>query len=210
MGTGDSAEGSTPQNLASLGGKTLRVDRFTGQGWPTNPFAGSSNPDTARILSFGHRNVQGVTIHPDSGEVWTVEHGPSRDDEVNRIVAGGNYGWNPVPGYNESVPMTDFAEFPTAITAAWSTGAPTLALADGAFLSSGTWGSWRNGLAVTSLKNQSLRVLFFTDNGAYRGQRIVLSGEYGRLRAVAEGLTDRCYLTTSNGAGNDKVLRIDP
>ncbi len=210
VGTGDSAEGSTPQNLASLGGKTLRVDRFTGQGLASNPFAGSSNPDTARLYSYGHRNIQGVAIHPDNGEVWTVEHGPSRDDEVNRIVAGGNYGWNPVPGYNESVPMTDLVEFPTAITAAWSTGAPTLALADAAFLSNNSWGSWRNGLAVTSLKNRTLRVLFFTDDGQYRGQRIVLSGEYGRLRAVAEGPGGSLYVTTSNGQGNDRLLRINP
>ncbi|MGI9609828.1 MAG: PQQ-dependent sugar dehydrogenase, partial [Acidimicrobiia bacterium] len=210
VGTGDSAVGSHPQNLASLGGKTLRVDRSTGEGWPTNPFAESENPNTARILSFGHRNVQGVSIHPTTGEVWTVEHGPSRDDEVNRIVPGGNYGWNPVPGYNESVPMTDSAEFPSAISAAWSTGAPTLALADGAFLRSSNWGSWRNGLAVTALKNRSLRVLFFTDDGRYRGQRQLISGDYGRLRAVAEGPDGSLYLTTSNGGGQDQVLRLRP
>jgi glucose/arabinose dehydrogenase len=210
VGTGDSAVGSLPQNLASLGGKTLRVNRFSGDAWPSNPFSGSSNPDTARILSYGHRNVQGVTIHPDTGEVWTVEHGPSRDDEVNRIVAGGNYGWNPVPGYNESVPMTDTSEFPGAITAAWSTGAPTLALSGASFLSSNSWGSWRNGLAVTALKNQSLRILFFTADGRYRGQRQVIDGEYGRLRAVAEGPDGSLYITTSNGAGQDKVLQVTP
>jgi glucose/arabinose dehydrogenase len=210
VGTGDSAVGSVPQDLGSLGGKTLRVNRSTGLGWPTNPFNASANPDTARILSFGHRNVQGVAVHPGTGDIWTVEHGPSRDDEVNRIVAGGNYGWNPVTGYNESVPMTDLSEFPNAITAAWSTGAPTLALSDGAFLTSNSWGSWRNGLAVTSLKDRSLRVLFFTDDGAYRGQHIVLRGDYGRLRAVAEGPDGALLVTTSNGGGQDKLLRIDP
>ncbi len=210
VGTGDSAVGSLPQNLASLGGKTLRVNRMTGQAWPTNPFAGSSNPDTARILSFGHRNVQGVAVHPDSGDVWTVEHGPSRDDEVNRIIPGGNYGWNPVPGYNESVPMTNTAAFPEAVSAAWSTGAPTLALADGAFLSNNAWGSWKNGLAVTALKNRSLRVLFFTEDGRYRGQTLLIDGEHGRLRAVAEGSGGSLYITTSNGGGTDQILKVTP
>ncbi len=210
VGTGDSANGSLPQNLTSLGGKTLRVDRLTGEGLATNPFASSSDGNTRRVLSFGHRNIQGVAIHPDSGEVWTVEHGPNRDDEVNRIRSGGNYGWNPVPGYNESVPMTDLAEFPSAIGAAWSTGAPTLALADAAFLSDDAWGSWRTGLAVTALKNRSLRVMFFSDDGSYRGRQVVINGEYGRLRGVAEGPDGALYVTTSNGGGQDRILRVSP
>ncbi|NNE96503.1 MAG: DUF4214 domain-containing protein [Acidimicrobiales bacterium] len=210
IGTGDSAVGSLPQNLSSLGGKTLRVDPTTGLGVSDNPFSSSSNPDTARLLSFGHRNVQGVSIHPETGDVWTVEHGPSSDDEVNRIVPGGNYGWNPVPGYNESVPMTDLAEFPDAVPAAWATGFPTLALADGEFLTAPQWGAWRNGFAVSALKNQSLRVLFFADNGLPLGQSLIIDGDYGRLRAVAETADGSLLVTTSNGSGNDQVLRVSP
>ncbi len=211
VGTGDSANGSLPQNLTSLGGKTLRVDPETGSGAPDNPFASSANANTRRLLSFGHRNIQGVDVHPRTGEVWTVEHGPDRDDEINRIVAGKNYGWNPVPGYNESVPMTDLAEFPTAEPAAWSTGSPTLALADNAFLTSSQWGSWRYGMAVTSLKNRSLRIaLFDVDDGAYLGHLPVIDGDYGRLRSVAEGPDGSLFVTTSNGGGRDVVLRVQP
>jgi glucose/arabinose dehydrogenase len=210
VGTGDAAVGSLPQDLRSLGGKTLRVDRFSGEAPPDNPFADSPDPATRKILSYGHRNVQGIAVHPITGDVWSVEHGPSRDDEVNRIVPGANFGWHPVPGYNERVPMTDRSEFPAAIEAAWATGAPTLALSGAAFLSDPAWGSWRNGLAVASLKNQSLRVLFFTDDGQYRGQQLVLSGDHGRLRAAAVGPDGSLYLTTSNGAGRDSVLRIQP
>jgi glucose/arabinose dehydrogenase len=210
IGTGDAAVGSHPQDLRSLGGKTLRVDRSTGAAPADNPFADSTNVATRRILSYGHRNVQGIAIHPRTGDVWSVEHGPDRDDEVNRIVAGGNYGWNPVPGYNERVPMTDDAEFPRAIEAAWATGAPTLALSGAAFLSDPAWGSWRDGLAVTALKNRSLRLLFFTDDGEYRGQHVVIGGDYGRLRAAAQGPDGSLYVTTSNGAGRDTILRVRP
>jgi len=210
VGTGDSANGSLPQDLTSLGGKTLRVDRFSGDGVASNPFADSGNAATRRILSFGHRNIQGVAIHPRTGEVWTAEHGPSRDDEVNRIVSGGNFGWNPVPGYNESVPMTDRAEFPGAVPAAWATGAPTLALADVAFLGHQRWGSWQDGLVVSSLKNQSLRVLFFADDGSYRGQQPLISGQFGRLRGVAEGPDGSLFVTTSVGNGQDRILMVSP
>lgn len=211
IGTGDSANGALPQRLTSLGGKTLRVDAVTGEGAPTNPFATATNANTRRLLSFGHRNIQGVDVHPVTGEVWTVEHGPDRDDEINRIIEGKNYGWNPVPGYNESVPMTDLAEFPNAEPAAWSTGSPTLALADNAFLSNPQWGAWRYGMAVTSLKNRSLRIaLFSVEDGSYLGHLPIVDGEHGRLRGVAEGPDGSLFVTTSNGGGNDVVLRIQP
>ena len=106
VGTGDAAFGTNPQSLTSLGGKTLRLNRMTGKPWPTNPFISSSNARTRYVLTFGHRNVQGLAQRPD-GSVWSVEHGTSRDDEVNHLGGGGNYGWNPVPGYDESKPMTD-------------------------------------------------------------------------------------------------------
>lgn len=210
VGTGDAATGSLPQNLASFGGKTLRVDREDGAALGDNPFAGSTNPVTARILSYGHRNVQGVAVHPDTGEVWTVEHGPDRDDEINRIVPGANYGWHPVPGYNERVPMTDLGRFPDAEPARYATGFPTLALSGATFLTDDRWGSWRAGLAVTALKNRTLSVFFFGEHGGSLGRHTVISGQYGRLRGVAEGPTGSIFVTTSNGGGNDRVLRIDP
>ena len=73
--------------------------------WPGNPFAGAST-NRRYVHTYGHRNVQGLAERAD-GSLWSVEHGSDRDDEVNLLVNGGDYGWNPVPGYNESVPMTD-------------------------------------------------------------------------------------------------------
>lgn len=209
IGTGDAATGTNPQDLISLAGKVLRVDPATGSPAPGNPFTGSGNANTQLIYSYGHRNVQGVAIHPDTGQIWTAEHGPNRDDEINLIVPGANYGWNPVPGYNEAVPMTDLAEFPTALSARYSTGAPTLALSGADFLSDQAWGSWRGGLAVAALKDQTLRVMFFSPEGLRLGERVLIDGQYGRLRAVHSTPDGSLLVTTSKGS-NDQIIGIQP
>ncbi len=210
IGTGDAAVGTTPQSLNSLGGKVLRVDSATGAALGDNPFAESANPNTQLIYSFGHRNVQGLAIHPDTGAIWNVEHGPDRDDEINEIIAGGNYGWDPVPGYTEAVPMTDLAKFPGAISARLSTGAPTLALSGADFLAHPSWGSWRGGLAVAALKNRTLRLYFFAPDGQPLGSRVLIDQIYGRLRAVHHSPDGTLLVTTSNGAGSDQVIQITP
>ena len=206
IATGDAATGTVPQDLTSLGGKILRVDASTGAGAPTNPFAPSV------VYSYGHRNVQGLALRPGTDQMWSVEHGSSVDDEVNLLVAGGNYGWNPVPGYNESVPMTDLAEFPDAITARWSSGDPTLATSGGVFLEGSAWGEWEGRLAVATLKAASLRVFEFAADGTLVSELTVpeLDGHYGRLRTPVMGPGGALYVSTSNGRGGDRILRIVP
>ena len=103
VGTGDAAIGTNPRDLTSLGGKTLRLDRMTGAPWPDNPFIGAANARQRYVVTYGHRNVQGLAQRRD-GTLWSIEHGSYRDDEVNLLADGGDYGWNPVPGYNEAVP----------------------------------------------------------------------------------------------------------
>lgn len=92
VGTGDSARAAIAQDRGSLGGKVLRVDLATGGPAPGNPFAGSANPNERLLFSYGHRNMQGVTIRPGTGEPFATEHGPTVDDEVNVLLPGGNYG----------------------------------------------------------------------------------------------------------------------
>ncbi len=205
VGTGDAAVGTTPQDLTSLGGKVLRVDALTGAPVAGNPFIDSANANTQLLYTYGHRNVQGLALRPGTTEMWSVEHGPARDDEVNRLLAGANAGWNPVPGYNEQVSMTNLG-LANADPAEWSTGSPTLALAGGAWLDDSDWGSFDGGLAVTALKNQTLRFLFFNDDGLYLGQRVVLDGEFGRLRAVHQAPDGSIYVSTSTGS--DRIIRL--
>lgn len=208
VGTGDAAIGTTPQSLTSLGGKVLRVDPDTGAGVAGNPFASSANATTRRIWSYGHRNVQGMAIRPSDGTLWTAEHGPDRDDEINPGTTG-NFGWNPVPGYNENVPMTDTAAYPSAVGAAWSSGAPTVATSGITWLPNRGWGIWNNLLVVANLKDQSLLILKPQADGTMTQVAKPYDGTFGRLRTAQVGPDGLLYLTTSNGS-NDRIIRITP
>lgn len=197
IGTGDAAIGTNPQNLASLGGKVLRVDPVTGAGWPSNPFAPSPNLDTRRIFTYGHRNVQGLSERPGTSQMWSVEHGPLRDDEINRLRPGGNAGWNPVPDYNESVPMTDTA-LPNAMPAAWSTGSPTLAISGAEWLDNVGWGPLNRGLAVSALKGQGLWVYLFNVEGLSLGRSAPLATG-SRFRGLHQTADGSLWVTAENG-----------
>ncbi len=204
IATGDAATGTVPQDLTSFGGKVLRVDPTTGAGAPTNPFAPS------RVYTYGHRNMQGLALRPGTSQMWSVEHGPEFDDEINLLVAGRNYGWDPVPGYNQGVPMTDLVKFPGAIEARWSSGSSTLATSGGIFLEGVQWGVWEGRLAVATLKDSKLRLFEFTPEGDYVSQVVVpeFDGAYGRLRTPMMGPDGALYVTTSNGGGQDRILRV--
>ena len=207
IATGDAASGTVPQDLTSLGGKVLRVDASTGAGAPANPYASSP-----RIYTYGHRNVQGLALRPGTTQMWSVEHGPSVDDEINLLVAGRNYGWDPVPGYNEGVPMTGLVKFPDAVEAKWSSGSPTLATSGGIFLQGDQWGVWEGRLAVATLKDRKLRLFEFTEDGTFVSQVVVpeLDGDFGRLRTPMMGPDGALYVSTSNGSGVDRILRVTP
>lgn len=206
VGTGDAADEANPQGLDSLGGKVLEV---TPDGDPADPGWHVEGADP-RILTYGHRNVQGLALQPGTGVVWSVEHGPVRDDEVNVLVPGANYGWDPGRGYEESVPMTDTDAFPDAVEAVWSSGAPTHATSGAVFLEGERWGAWDGALAVAELKGSGVTI-FQVD-----GERIVgevrpreLDGTYGRLRSLTLADDGSLWVTTSN-AENDMVLRVTP
>lgn len=209
VGTGDAAVGSHPRDLDSLGGKTLRLNRFSGKPWPTNPYADASTPRRF-VHTFGHRNVQGLTQRAD-GSLWSVEHGSTRDDEVNRLVNGGDYGWNPVPGYNESVPMTDQGLPGTQVEAAWRSGYPTVATSGADFVQGREWGALKGALAVACLK--ASRVIFMTFDGSGKLKRTRVPDalrRFGRLRGVTQAPDGALLVTTSNGNGRDSILRVTP
>ncbi|MEU4741074.1 PQQ-dependent sugar dehydrogenase [Actinosynnema sp. NPDC023658] len=206
VGTGDTARGTAAQDRSTLGGKVLRVDLATGEGVAGNPFGD-------RIYTYGHRNVQGIAVRQD-GMVFTAEHGPDVDDEVNVLKPGGNYGWDPsrggtVGGYDESVPMTDLERFPDAVPAVWSSGDPTEAICDAAFLVGEQWGDLDGVLAVTALKGTKVLLFTVTQEGGVHSVAIPpeLDGTHGRLRGAELGPDGALYVTTSNGT-DDEVLRV--
>ena len=198
IGTGDNALGSNPQDTGSLAGKVLRADPDTG--------------DVA-VWTLGHRNVQGLAVRPGTGQVFSVEHGPDRDDEVNLLREGANYGWNPVGSgeYDESVPMTD-TSIPGAVPAVWSSGAPTLAASGATFLDGSQWGDYDGLLLLGLLKEQGVLALRLDPAGALVEQFRLpeLDRTQGRIRSVQQGGDGALYVTTDNGNGTDRLLRVTP
>ncbi len=209
IGTGDAAIGSVPQDPRSLGGKILHVTR-DGSPAPNNPTGVGLDP---RIWSYGHRNVQGLAWRSSDGLGVSTEHGPDTDDELN-LVIWGNFGWDPVPsgggaGYNEAVPMTDRAKFPSAVPAVWSSGRPTQAPSGITFLSGSRWGNWNGALAGAFLKSSRL-VIAQVDAQGRLGDLGLSITDQGRLRTPVQGPDGNLYVTTDNGGGQDKILRIAP
>jgi aldose sugar dehydrogenase len=198
VGTGDTAEGTAAQDPRSLGGKVLRVDPATGE---------------REVWTLGHRNVQGLAVRPGGDQVFAVEHGPDRDDEVNLLQPGGNYGWDPDGNgsYDESVPMTD-ESIERAVPAVWSSGQPTLAPSGAAFLDGRQWGAYDGLLLVGLLKARGVLALRLDDAGALLEQFRLpeLDGAFGRIRSLTQGMDGALYVTTDNGANEDKVLRVTP
>lgn len=200
VGTGDAAIGTNPQDDGSLGGKVLRIDR--------DGNAAPGNPGGRRWFSKGHRNVQGIAFRGVDELGVSAEHGPSVDDEINLLVSG-NFGWDPVPGYNESVPMTDTEKYPDAVEAIFSTGSPTLAYSGAEFVAGSGWADWNGALVVATLKAQHLHLYFIdADGNAVDGGRWV-EGR-GRLRSPRMGPDGLLYITTDGSSGSGQVLRVSP
>jgi len=207
ISTGDAAEGTNPQDLNSLGGKLLRVNR-NGKPIDDNPFVGVAGDD--RIYNYGHRNVQGLAFRPGTKVPFTVEHGTGCDDEVNIGLKGANYGWDPVPGYNESTPMTDLTKFPNAIPAAWKSGCPTIAPSGATFLAGPQWEGWRGFLVVAVLKDHYLQIFRVSGDGLVAtpvAQRF--RSMNARLRSAVQGPDGNLYIATDVGPGGE-IWKITP
>ena len=179
-GTGDAGVPARAQDPRSLGGKVLRM-RPDGRPPADSPFG-------SVVHSYGHRNVQGLAFDG-AGRLWASELGQDRWDEVNHVVAGGNYGWPVVEGRN-----TD-ARF-RAPAHVWS---PSQASPSGM--------TWTGGaLLVAALRGQRLWRL---DLSGTRVVRVTSSyaGTFGRLRTAARSPDGALWLLTANGR-DDRLLRI--
>ena len=193
------------------------MDATTGAGAPGNPFS-----QAPLIYTHGHRNLQGLALRPGTSQMWSVEHGPRVDDEINLLAAGGNYGWDPARldenmkiSYNQDdSPMTDLVKFPSAIEAKWSSGSPTVATSGAIFLEGEQWGQWEGRLAVATLANKSLRIFEFDADGGLVSHVVPpeLYKTYGRLRTPMLGPDGALYISTDTTAdtNSDKILRVTP
>ena len=214
MSVHNGANHAAPQDLGLLGGKVLRFDAATGQGAADNPF-----PTAPLVYTYGHRNPQGLALRPGTTEMWSVEHGPLWDDEVNLLTPGANYGWNPnsegPSEWAQNASMTDLDAFPDAVVARWTSGFATIAPSGATFLEGDDWGEWEGRLAVATLKTLSLRLFEFSAEGEYVSQVVATDVErlHYRLRTPVLGPDGALYITTSDATyapGTDRILRVVP
>jgi glucose/arabinose dehydrogenase len=198
MSMGDAADVSTSQDLGSLNGKILR---FTDEG-RTAP----GNPFPSPIWSYGHRNPQGFDWAR-NGDLWETEHGPTGNDEVNLIQAGGNYGWPVITGSQTRAGMATPVLFFS----------PSIAPSGASFYRGTAIAGFRDDFFAGTLAGQSLLRVRFDPADPRRviGNERLLQGRYGRLRDVVSGPDGHLYVSTSNRDGrntpvadDDRVLRI--
>lgn len=195
--TGDASESQDAQNPQVLNGKVLRFTLDGGvRPHPDNPFGNA-------VFTYGHRNPEGLAAR--DGMLYAIEHGPTQDDEVNRLEKGANYGWPEVTGRSDRPEFTDpIVVFPDIIAPA------------GGVFYDGPIERWQGDLFLGALAETHLRRVRIRD-GAVTENEALYRGEFGRLRTPFVGPDAHLYVTTSNrdgrgspGPDDDKVLRFRP
>ena len=169
--TGDNHNAELPQSPDRLGSKVLRIDT-DGEAAPDNGTPEGFDP---RIYTYGHRNVQGITFHPEDGTPIITEHGPWHSDEITVLEPGGNGGWDPRPGISgrpddcpddycgympnqmegmnryeraSFMPMTDFDVYPDAMPPIWENNNYSQGITSITFLEGEEWGEWDGNMVV--------------------------------------------------------------
>ena len=201
------SERARAQTLDSHIGKVVRIERDGGVP-ADNPFVGRAGA-LPEIWSYGHRNVQGAALHPGTGELWTNEHGPKGGDELNRTLAGLNYGW-PKVSYGVEYSGATISESPTApgIEPPVHYWVPSIATSGLLFYTGDRFPKWRGNAFVGGLKSKQLSRLEMDGNKVVH-EEVLLRGVLDqRVRDVAQGPDGLIYLLTDED--NGRLLRIEP
>lgn len=201
VSTGERSDLSTrpqAQHLSSALGKIVRITK-DGQPVNGNPFA-NRNDAKPEIYSYGHRNVQGLAFHPETGDLWENEFGPRGGDELNLVQAGKNYGW-PIIGYGyeysgkkigEGITQKEGMEQPVYY---WD---PVLSPSGMTFYSGNHIPEWKNNLFIAGLNSNHIARLVIKNNKVV-GEERILSNEGQRFRDVTQGKDGALYAVTDEG-----------
>ncbi|EMR01618.1 PQQ-dependent sugar dehydrogenase [Cesiribacter andamanensis] len=183
------------QDQTSGLGKILRITK-EGQAASGNPFSGEG----AAIYTIGHRNIQGIALHPQTGDLWITEMGPQGGDELNLIEAGKNYGW-PVITYGieynndtigQGITQQEGMEQPVYF---WD---PVLSPSGMTFYSGNAIPEWQNNLFIGGLNSHHIARLVL-ENRRVVGEERLLADQQQRFRAVVEGTDGALYAITDGG-----------
>ncbi len=201
---GDRGAGEHAQDLSKPNGKIHRIHR-DGRIPTSNPFYGKEDA-MGSIFSYGHRNPQGLAIHPVTGELWLTEHGPLGGDELNLSKAGLNYGW-PVISYGLNYNGTIITELVRQEGMEqpifyWK---PSIAVCGLDFYQGDLFPKWNNQLLVGALKFEEVQLLDIEEDRVMYGQTILKNA--GRVRDVTTGPDGAIYVVLNRP---DKIIRLSP
>ena len=194
------------QNLARPEGKFHRI-HSDGRIPEDNPFA--QMPLTGAlptIYAYGSRNAQGLALHPETGDIWSSEHGPMGGDEVNKIMKGVNYGWPVITMglHSDNTPLTPYKE-KEGMAQPNHYWIPSPALSALEFSTSPLFPKWKNNLLLASLKHKNIRRLII-DGDKVTEAEFVLK-DCGRIRDITTGPDGALYVLVDR---RGFLLRITP
>ena len=203
---GERGQGARAQDLGQHPGSVLRL-RDNGGVPDDNPFVGDAGAQP-EIYSWGHRNPQGMAVHPETGAIWTQEHGARGGDEVNIVRAGANYGWPVIThGIDYSGAPIGEGTHKEGMEQPVYYWVPSIAPSGMAFYTGDAFPEWQGDLFVGALRDQLLARL------ELHGERVVgeerlLKGAIGRIRDVEMGPDGLLYLLTDESDGG--LYRLEP
>jgi glucose/arabinose dehydrogenase len=205
LGLGDRHQRNRAQDLSDHNGSLIRL-RDDGLAPVDNPFLGRADA-LDEIYTYGHRNIQGLALHPETGELWISEHGPQGGDEINLIAAGRNYGW-PLITYGEEYGGGKIGEtHREGMEQPIRHWTPAIAPAGAMFYSGDAFPAWKGDLFVGSLVGKKLVRLSLNSNRVV-AEESLLAGQGHRIRDVGQGPDGFLYVLVD--ADNAPLLRLRP
>lgn len=204
---GDRGEKDRAQDLNDHAGSVIRL-HDDGRVPADNPFTGRSDAK-AEKWTIGNRNIQGAALHPQTGALWTHEHGPQGGDEVNVMRSGRNYGW-PVITYGVNYGLgTKIGEGQTkkGMEQPLHVWVPSIAPSGMVFVQGQAFANWKGNVLIGALRDQTLVRLELKDEKVVREERL-LKGQVGRIRDVRIGPDGLIYLLMDASEG--ALLRLEP
>jgi glucose/arabinose dehydrogenase len=205
-------QGMSAQNVNTHMGKILRL-RDDGSVPPDNPFVGRAG-HKPEIYSYGHRNPQGITVHPETGAVWASEHGPLGGDEVNIILPGRNYGW-PLVTFGRNYDGTVITEETRreGIEQPRFFWVPSIGITNLLFYTGDRFPMWKGQLIVAGHGAMLIQRVRLEGRGTNERETIVTPVLRRRFRDIRQAPDGLLYLVSSNHgnqANTGAVLRIEP
>ncbi|MEE2655600.1 MAG: PQQ-dependent sugar dehydrogenase [Pseudomonadota bacterium] len=206
ISTGDRGEMHRAQDVNDHSGSIIRI-HDDGRIPHENPIFQNLGARKA-IFSLGHRNPQGMALHPRTGVVWTHEHGARGGDEINIIRIGRNYGWPVIThGINYDGSPIGVGNAKPGMEQPLYFWVPSIAPSGMTFYIGDKFPKWQNSLFIGSLKNEMLVRLEIKEESILKEERL-LQNEVGRIRDVREGPDGCIYIITDEPDG--RLIRLEP